>query len=145
MCVCGCQSDGHNVCVSLSEQVCVWDVTQPRAAQHSSLFKGLFVLLQLVQLLRTDKQDFELRAAKHRPPTPSLKPLWPGPAQHCGPEMDKQTPTHRQTARHERRRFVLNGKFKSSSEGAFLHVSCFFYSLQKERKKTNGMRHLNFT
>ncbi|KAI4829157.1 hypothetical protein KUCAC02_023218, partial [Chaenocephalus aceratus] len=52
---------------------------------------------QLVQLLRTDKQDLELGAAKHRPPTPAQKPLWPGPAQHRGSEMHKQTPTNRQT------------------------------------------------
>lgn len=77
LCVCGCQSTLH-MCVS--EQACVWYVTQAEAAQHISLFKGLFVLLQLVQLLRTDKQDLELWAAKHRPPTPSQKPLWPSPA-----------------------------------------------------------------
>lgn len=45
-------------CVSQRASVC--DVTQARAAQHSSLFKGLFVLLQLVQLLGTDKQGLEL-------------------------------------------------------------------------------------
>lgn len=66
--------------------VCVWDVTPAGAAQHSSLFKGLFVLLQLVQLLGTDKQDLVIWAAKHRPPTPSQKPLRPGPALHYSSE-----------------------------------------------------------
>lgn len=70
-------------CISERESVHVWDVTQTRAAQHSRLFKGSFILLQLVQLLKTDKQDLELRTAKNRPPTPLLKPLWPGPTLHC--------------------------------------------------------------
>ena len=67
-------------CVCLNEKVCVcvWDVTQAGAAQHSSLFKGLFVLLQLVQLLRTDKQDLVLQAAKNT----DLPPHCRNP---CGP------------------------------------------------------------
>lgn len=82
-------------CISERESVHVWDVTQTRAAQHSRLFKGPFILLQLVQLLKTDKQDLELRAAKNRPPTPLLKPLWSGPTLHCDWEK-RQTKVHKQ-------------------------------------------------
>lgn len=77
ICVRGCQC----ACRVFSSEcvcVCVWDVTQAGAAQHSSLFKGLFVLLQLVQLLRTDKQDLVLRAAKNT----DLPPHCRNP---CGP------------------------------------------------------------
>lgn len=79
------------------ESVHVWDVTQTRAAQHSRLFKGPFILLQLVQLLKTDKQDLELRAAENRPPTPLLKPLRPGPTLHC--DWEKKTNKSPQTGR----------------------------------------------
>lgn len=53
-----------------------------------------FILLQLVQLLRTDKQDLELWATKHRPPTPLLKPLWPNPVLWLG---NGQTHAYKQT------------------------------------------------
>lgn len=124
-CLCGCRSAPSRVCVSERASVRVWDVTQARAAQHSSLFKGPFVLLQLVQLLRTDKQDLELWVAKHRPPTPSHKPLWPGPAQHYGSEMDKQTPTNTQTARPEGK-FCPEMMNTHSNHHQNQHVSMFF-------------------
>lgn len=142
MWACGCQHAPSYVCVSERASVHVWDVTQARAAQHSSLFKGPFILLQLVQLLRTDKQDLELWAAKHRPPTPSLKPLWPSPAPHCDSEMDKQMPTNRHTT-------TCEGKFcpEKMKDGCKLIKSrvfpCFLFFNWLWRNWPSGMFVLN--
>lgn len=121
-------------CISERESVHVWDVTQTKAAQHSRLFKEPFILLQLVQLLKTDKQDLELRAAKNRPPTPLLKPLWPGPTLHCDWEkknLKKSTNKHKKYTR----KFIhqLNDQWckkktiKSPSRAKHLHLFKIFY------------------
>lgn len=124
-------------CISERESVHVWDVTQARAAQHSKLFKGSFILLQLVQLLKTDKQDLVLRAAKNRPPTPLLKPLWPSPTLHCASEKDKQKSTNRKKStggsfqqNDERCKKKKAKTLKSPSRAKLFHLFKLFYLFQ---------------
>lgn len=134
------------------ESVHVWDVTQTRAAQHSRLFKGPFILLQLVQLLKTDKQDLELRAAENRPPTPLLKPLRPGPTLHCDWEKKRQTKVHKQeelkyTGNHQRNGDVkkINKEIKIPIKSkAFLSFQLILFIPTLRRNWPSGIFVLNF-